>query len=234
MGGASPAITTGVPIGLIASLKRAILGYTDVQLRKTARSMNQSRPNRIDQRLVRALGHPLRVKILEVVQLRNASPSELTELLSAPLGNVAYHVRVLEKCGCIEQVATARRRGAVEHYFRARPRSYIGHQDWRKVPRSVRNEVSGASLEAFLDRVIDAMEAGTIDDREETTLSWTTMAVDELGWAEATEVLEEAIARLQVVHERSKARLEISGEEATPIVTGVAAFEAAGPDANGK
>ena len=87
----------------------------------------------------------------------------------------------------------ARRRGAVEHYFRARPRSYIGHQDWRKVPRSVRSEVSGASLEAFIDRVIDALEAGTIDDRDETTLSWTTMAVDQLGWTQATEVLEEAI-----------------------------------------
>jgi hypothetical protein len=47
-------------------------------------------------------------------------------------------------------------------------------------------------------------------------------------------VLEEAIARLQVVHEQSRARLEISGEEALPIVTGVAAFEAAGQPENGK
>ena len=108
--------------------------------------MDRRRPNRIDQRLVRALGHPLRVKILEVVQVRNASPSELTDLLQAPLGNVAYHVRVLEKCGCIEQVATARRRGAVEHYFRARPRSYIGHQDWRKVPKACATRSPAARL----------------------------------------------------------------------------------------
>jgi len=141
---------------------------------------------------------------------------------------------VLEKCGCIELVATERRRGAIEHYFRAKPRSYIGHQDWRKVPRSVRNEVSGASLEAFIDRVIDGLEAGTIDDREETTLSWTTMAVDELGWSQATEVLEEAMARLQAVHEQSRKRLEITDEEPITIVTGVAAFEAAGSAENGQ
>ncbi|MBS1880988.1 MAG: winged helix-turn-helix transcriptional regulator [Actinobacteria bacterium] len=183
---------------------------------------------------MRALAHPLRVQILEVLNERRASPNELMEELEFPLGNVAYHTRVLEKCGCIELVGTARRRGAVEHYFRAKPRSYIGHQDWRKVPRSVRNEVSGASMEAFLDRVIDAMEAGTIDDREDTTLSWTTMAVDELGWEQATEVLEEAMARLQVVHEQSKARLEITGEAGMPVVTGLAAFEAAGPDANAR
>jgi DNA-binding transcriptional ArsR family regulator len=188
----------------------------------------------IDPHLVRALAHPLRVQILEVLNEREASPNELMTDLDYPLGNIAYHTRVLEKCGCIELVRTEKRRGAVEHYFRAKPRSYIGHQDWRKVPRSVRNEVSGAAFEAFLDRVVDAIEAGTIDDREDTTLSWTTMAVDEVGWEQATEVLEEAMARLQVVHEQSRARLEISGEEAMPIVTGVAAFEAAGPGANAK
>lgn len=194
--------------------------------------MPPRRPN-IDPHLVRALAHPLRVQILQVLNEREASPNELMEALDYPLGNVAYHTRVLEKCGCIELVRTERRRGAIEHYFRAKPRSYIGHQDWRNVPRSVRNEISGASLEAFLDRVVDAMEAGTIDDREDTTLSWTTMAVDKLGWEQATEVLAEAMARLQAVHEQSRARLEISGEEAMPIVTGVAAFEAAGPDGNG-
>jgi len=193
-----------------------------------------SRPNLLDPHLVRALAHPLRVQILEVLNERQASPNELMEILGYPLGNVAYHTRVLEKCGCIELVATERRRGAIEHYFRAKPRSYIGHQDWRKVPRSVRNEVSGASLEAFIDRVIDGLEAGTIDDREETTLSWTTMAVDELGWSQATEVLEEAMARLQAVHEQSRKRLEITDEEPITIVTGVAAFEAAGSAENGQ
>jgi DNA-binding transcriptional ArsR family regulator len=188
----------------------------------------------LDPHLVRALAHPLRVQILEVLNERQASPNELMEILAYPLGNVAYHTRVLEKCGCIELVGTEQRRGAVEHFFRAKPRSYIGHQDWRKVPRSVRSEVSGASLEAFIDRVVDALEAGTIDDREDTTLNWTTMGVDPLGWTQAREVLEEAIARLQVVHEQSRARLEISGEDALPIVTGVAAFEAAGRPENGK
>lgn len=196
--------------------------------------MPPSRPNLLDPHLVRALAHPLRVQILEVLNERQASPNELMDLLGYPLGNVAYHTRVLEKCGCIELVTTERRRGAVEHFFRAKPRSYIGHQDWRKVPRSVRSEVSGASLEAFNDRAIDALEAGTIDDREETTLSWTTMAVDELGWTQAREVLEEAMARLQAVHEQSRKRLEITGKEPIPIVTGVAAFEAAASSENGQ
>jgi DNA-binding transcriptional ArsR family regulator len=191
--------------------------------------MNQRRPNRIDQRLVRALGHPLRVKILEVVQLRNASPSELTDLLSAPLGNVAYHVRVLEKCGCIEQVATARRRGAVEHYFRARPRSYIGHQDWRKVPKSLRDAVTGSALGSFFDRAADALESGTMDSHDDTTLNWMPMAVDEAGWTEVATVFEAAANRLEAIHALCRKRMDKSGEEATPLVVGMAAFEPA-PD----
>jgi DNA-binding transcriptional ArsR family regulator len=189
--------------------------------------MDARRPNRIDQRLVRALGHPLRVKILEIVQVRNASPSELTEMLSAPLGNVAYHVRVLEKCGCIEQVATARRRGAVEHYFRARPRSYIGHQDWRKVPKSLRDAVTGASLGTFFDRAADALESGTMDARDDTTLNWMPMAVDQAGWEEVATVFEAVANRLEAIHALCRKRMDQSGEDAIPLVIGMAAFEAA-------
>jgi DNA-binding transcriptional ArsR family regulator len=185
------------------------------------------RPDQIDSSLVRSLSHPLRVEILQVLNEREASPNELMDLLGQPLGNVAYHARVLEKCGCIEQVRTEQRRGAVEHYFRAVPRSYIGHQDWRRVPRSVRSEVTGASFDSFFNRVFDAMQAGKIDDREDTTLNWMTMAVDEVGWAQAAEVLGEALARLQSVHEQSRHRIGITGAEATAMIVGLAAFEAA-------
>ena len=196
--------------------------------------MPPGRAKRLDPHLVRALAHPLRVQILEVLNEREASPNELTEILSHPLGNVAYHSRVLERCGCIELVRTEQRRGAVEHYFRAKPRSYLGHQDWRTVPRSVRSEVTAASVATFMDHAVAALEAGTIDDREDTTLSWMAIAVDGPGWSQATEVLAEARARLEAVHEESLERLRITGEEATPMIAGLAAFEAAAGRSNGR
>ncbi len=151
----------------------------------------------------------------------------MKDLLDVPLGNAAYHSRVLEQCGCIEVVRTEQRRGAIEHFFRAVPRSYIGHQDWRKVPRSVRSEVTGASLESFMSRAVAALEAGKIDDREDTTLNWMTVAVDRLGWEQVAELLEEALARLQAIYEQCRGRLEMSDEEATRMIIGLAAFEAA-------
>jgi DNA-binding transcriptional ArsR family regulator len=183
------------------------------------------RPDMLDPQLVRALAHPLRVQILEVLNEREASPNELMELLGYPLGNVAYHTRVLEKCGCVEEVGTKRRRGAVEHYFRAKPRSFVGHQDWRQVPRSVRSEVSGAALGGFVERAVDALEAGKIDDRGDSTLSWMTMAVDEKGWEAAAAVLREAIGQLEKVADESRARLAQNGAEAVPMIAAVTAFE---------
>ncbi|TMK71288.1 MAG: helix-turn-helix transcriptional regulator, partial [Actinobacteria bacterium] len=50
----------------------------------------------LDRRLIKALGHPVRIRALEVLNARVASPSELAKELGEPLGNVAYHVKVLE------------------------------------------------------------------------------------------------------------------------------------------
>ena len=57
-----------------------------------------------DPRLVKALAHPLRFRILTVLDERMASPSELAEELGAPLGNVSYHVRILASLGLIRLV----------------------------------------------------------------------------------------------------------------------------------
>ena len=82
-------------------------------------------PENIDQRLVRALAHPLRVRILEILSERVASPNLLAKELGVDLGDVAYHTRTLNSCGCLELVDTARRRGATEHFYKAAPRTTL-------------------------------------------------------------------------------------------------------------
>lgn len=77
----------------------------------------------LDQRLTKALGHPLRERILQSLSGAVASPAELSRALDEPLGNVAYHVKVLLECEAIELVRTAPVRGAVEHFYTAAARS---------------------------------------------------------------------------------------------------------------
>ena len=75
----------------------------------------------VDTRVVKALGHPTRVRILNVLRDRElASPVELSAELGVPLGTVGYHVRRLEALGFIELARRTQRRGAVEHHYRAR------------------------------------------------------------------------------------------------------------------
>jgi DNA-binding transcriptional ArsR family regulator len=186
---------------------------------------------RIDQELVKALAHPIRVNILEALQGRVASPSELSKEMDESLGVISYHTNTLVDCGCIELVHTKPRRGALEHFFGVTPRSFIGHQDWRRAPRSLRGGVTSAAFQTFIDKASEAIEAGTVDSREDTTLNWMPMTVDAAGWDEVVEIMKETLERLMAVHTSSSDRL--AGEAGIPIIVGLAGFEASRAQTNG-
>jgi DNA-binding transcriptional ArsR family regulator len=177
----------------------------------------------IDQDLVRALAHPMRVRILEALQGRTASPTELAREFRESLGVVSYHANALLDVECIEQVRTQPKRGTVEHFYTARPRSFIGHQDWRRAPLSVRAGVTGEAIRTFIDKVAAAIDADTIDSREDTTLNWMPITVDEQGWREAAAILDRALQDLTRVNSESRKRL--GGDDGIPVVTALAAFE---------
>src|ERR1700753_74488 len=178
----------------------------------------------IDQDLVRALAHPMRGRILEALQGRTASPTELARAFRESLGVVSYHANALLDVDCIEQVHTRPKRGTIEHFYTARPRSFIGHQDWRDTPVSVRGGVTDEAIRTFVAKVGSAVDAGTIDSREDTTLNWMPITVDERGWRETAEILDRALRELMSVAADSRERL---GEGAgISVVTAMAAFEA--------
>lgn len=188
--------------------------------------MKRSRPELIDQRLVRALAHPLRIKILEILTERVASPNLISDNLEAGLSHVAYHTRALDKCGCLELVDTAQRRGATEHFYKASPHSFIGDRIWRRVPRALLGGVSGATLQSFMDRAVAALEAGTIDEREDTTLYWMPVLLDEQGWKEVTTTMEETVDRVLAIQEESRERIaRRKGRGGISAIVGVASFE---------
>jgi hypothetical protein len=192
------------------------------------------RPPAIDQRLVRAVGHPLRIQILEALTDRVASPNLLSDELEAGLSDVAYHTRALDRYGCLELVETAQRRGATEHFYKATPGSFVGDPSWRRVPLPVRGGVSAATLKTFLDKATSAMEAGTIDAHEDTVFRWMPLQLDKEGWREVVSILEEATNLILSAHVRSQDRLADSGGRGgISTVIGLASFETAGSIENG-
>lgn len=188
------------------------------------------RPAAIDQRLVKALAHPTRVEILETLTDRVASPNWLSENLQASLTHVAYHTRTLEKCGCLELVDTAKRRGATEHFYKAAPNSFLGDRAWRRVPRPVRGGISAAWIQTFMDKLVAALEAGTLDRRDDTVLTWMPVRLDQSGWEDVTAILEEATDRVLAAQARSRQRLDQTANpsQAIAAVVAVANFETSG------
>src|SRR4051812_4600868 len=144
-----------------------------------------------DPRLVKALAHPLRVQILTVLEERTASPSDLAAELGAPLGNVSYHVRTLTELGLLKLVRRRTRRGAVEHYYRARERVTVTDKAWSQVPTVVRRSMVGVALEQAVEAAVAAAGAGGFES-DGTSLTRHSVGLDDEGVRE----LGEALARL--------------------------------------
>ena len=170
----------------------------------------------VDPRLAKALAHPLRARILVVLNERVASPNEMAELLDERLPNVSYHVRALVDLECIELVRTAQRRGAIEHYYRALKRPFFSDRDWKRLPRSARQALADLGLQLIWDDVSQAIEAGTLDARPEMHVSRSPLVLDERGWGEMSDALAALLTEAERIAKRSTERLEKSAEGGSP------------------
>ena len=178
----------------------------------------------VDQRMVRALAHPLRVEILRQLEEGPSSPKQLADRIDEALGNVSYHVKVLLTCECVELSHTIPRRGAVEHFYKLRAGGTIGSRIWSEVPPALRTHYAGNSLATFTERAIEALDSGTAESREGSGLTWLPLTVDEPGWKELRRVLGNVETRFRAVADKSAERMEET-ESGIQVIVAVAAFE---------
>src|SRR4051794_41971485 len=113
-----------------------------------------------DPRYVKAMSHPLRVRILARLGERTASPNELAEWLDAPLGTVAYHVRTLRRLGLIELRRETRGRGAVQHHYRALPRPPLTDEARAAAPPIAKQALVGSALPVVAEHARAPAAAG--------------------------------------------------------------------------
>ena len=99
-----------------------------------ARAKRNGRSVSAEKALGKVFSHPLRVKVWHLINQSPTSPNRMALELGEPLGNIAYHVRELEKYGCIELAETKQRRSATEHYYRAFSRTLIDTETWERLP----------------------------------------------------------------------------------------------------
>jgi DNA-binding transcriptional ArsR family regulator len=178
-----------------------------------------------DRRLIKALGHPVREHILAVLNERIASASEIGEELGADVSSFYHHIEELEKLECIERVETRRRRGANEHFFRAKRTIFLNDEAWRQLPASLRCDLTASFVQSMFDEAAVALKGGTLSKEADEHLSWTPMNLDEQGWKEVTALLGETLEHLTEIQEESSSRLASGGAECMTATISMLAFE---------
>jgi DNA-binding transcriptional ArsR family regulator len=163
----------------------------------------------VDPLLVKAIGHPLRLQLLTLLNERVASPSELADELGEPLGNVSYHMRRLAELECIELVKTTPVRGALEHHYRATARPVFSDADWARLPSSIRKSLADAVLAEVVVDIAGAADEGGFN-RDEMHVTRMPIALDQQGWEDLNELLQGVVYRALEIQTQSAERLQQS------------------------
>jgi DNA-binding transcriptional ArsR family regulator len=205
-----------------AANARKVLDYGRGIVAQTART---DAPEIINRQLAQALAHPMRVRILAELNKRVMSPSEFVDEFGGSVSNTAYHFRKLEEYGCLEMVEEKPRRGAIEHYFQGTRRALFDDDAWHSLPEALKNSITGVTFQTYLERVAQAMEAGTMDAREERHLTWTALVLDQQAWDELIGGLNALFAKALDLQVEACLRMAESGEEPITATVGLAGFE---------
>lgn len=203
-----------------------LLGVTDKQLSRGGRVAGKTKKRgAVGRRVVSSISHPVRIEAQRILFYRVASPNEIAQELGVTISTASYHVKQLLAEGCIELVKEVPRRGAVEHYYRAKiPTAFFG-DEWTELPRETRSEISGLVLQAIFGEVMRALDADTFDARLDRHLSWIPIELDEQAWRELSERQLEWLQEIETIKASARERLEAAGEDGQRVVTTMMTFE---------
>jgi hypothetical protein len=180
-----------------------------------------------------AVRHPIRVRILEVLNEEDMSPTEFVKRGYADfyfgrrpdVSHVAYHFRELAEFGCLEGVDWQRSGGSVATIYRGVARAEFVGEEWAGLPADEKRALSRAVAQGLIARIDGALTAQTFNSRDDRHLWWLAMELDERGWTETGTVMAEAFATIGRIRREAEARLEDSSEAGLTATASVLFFE---------
>jgi DNA-binding transcriptional ArsR family regulator len=178
-----------------------------------------------DPRIIKALAHPLRIRIISILERRSATPKEMAELLNVPLENLSYHVRTLRDFGFIELEELRMVRGAVEHRYTLSAQPRVTAEAWARLPAIVREALDQAQLSQIWD-IVAAAAAQHKLDRPESNVTKRFAMLDEPAFAEASALLTETWERLVEIEGAARERIRRHETEEVPAFLITMLFDA--------
>lgn len=156
----------------------------------------------LDGVLAKALGHPLRAEILAYLNEHGvASPAEMDRAgvghnrkpdpENSKLSNISYHIRVLGNLGLVKQVRSRPVRGSVEHFYEPNARMLLDIEEWSRLPKPTKHDVSIKALEETLGLASNAVAADTFDSFDERAVINLTLRLDEEGFVQLADDITE-------------------------------------------
>jgi hypothetical protein len=180
--------------------------------------------------------YPLRLTIVTELYMREMSVTEFfNEFGGGSLGNVRWHFQKLVEHGWLRKVRSRRgRRGRPQDVYRSTELAFVDAECAEELPLSVRIAFSTRILQQMGERVAYARIAQTVDSRQDRVLFLMSFPVDERGWLEVHQVVEDCFHLLAQEQLDAKVRISSSDEKPTLMMVSIASMELPGGTVGGR
>jgi DNA-binding transcriptional ArsR family regulator len=170
--------------------------------------MARKPPDLIDPRLLKALVHPTRIHIMDILTEGENSPSGIQKRIGdISLDLVSHHIKVLRDLGVVELCDEVKQKGKfTEHIYRARDWQYLNDEEWGAIDPGDRPGASMTILRGISEDVTRALWENRIDERVDSHLSRSPLKLDEQAWKKVAETLESAMNIAMQAHKESLER----------------------------
>jgi DNA-binding transcriptional ArsR family regulator len=118
----------------------------------------------------KALGHPLRHRLLFALGQEAATISQLATALDTRKGNIAHHLGVLRDAGMVRVVETRQVRGGTEQYYRRSARIFDFVGEGRRANTGVALQAVAADLEGSTGEPLLNLRNLRLTERQATEL----------------------------------------------------------------
>jgi DNA-binding transcriptional ArsR family regulator len=181
--------------------------------------------NITDPRWLRAISHPIRIRLLAMLDEEPASPVILAAKLEQPLGTVAYHVRTLYDLGLLKLVSTRQRRGATEHYYRTTGHPASSEEAWEGLDAISKQRLLTALIAKATDYATRSAAAGGFDAKE-AHISTDALKLDRAGWEQLAAEARKWLARAREIERDAAERIRADPEPALSVGLTLMLFQA--------
>lgn len=181
--------------------------------RRGAKARRGNSARAAEQRLSHAINHPVRLDVMVILAERCASPNELADELDVPLGTTSFHVSELADVNAIELVKTEPRRGAVEHYYRAKTLPEVSDEEWRAMSKAAKRQSAAIYLTPVLSESLASLGNGNMDADDDLYVFWSPAHLSAAG----QEALHELHAEFQERLEALIAEDEANATDSDPV-----------------